>query len=62
MSRIMTKPVFGVFGKVRHKPCCTVTEDDWMLEMRILDVEGLYYLCSKNRGDDLLHGFGFANA
>ena len=27
MSLVVRKPVFGVSDLVRHKPCCTVTED-----------------------------------
>ena len=27
MSLVVTKPVFGVFDQVRHKPGCAVTEN-----------------------------------
>ena len=41
---------------VRHKPCCTATEDGLRLE--ILDLESeLYYLCSENKGADQLRGY-----
>ena len=29
MNRIMRKPVFRVSDQVRHKSCCTATEDDF---------------------------------
>ena len=31
------------------------------LKICIYQVEGLYYLCSKNRGADQLHGYGTAD-
>ena len=31
------------------------------LKFRILKVEGLYYLCSENKGADQLHGYREAN-
>ena len=39
MSRVVRKPVFGVFDQAEHKPGCAATKDRYMLE-----VEGLYYL------------------
>ena len=27
MSLVLRKPVFGVSDQVRHKPCCTTTQD-----------------------------------
>ena len=43
--------------QVRHKPGCTVTEDDWRLEILDLEiVEELYYPCSENKGADQLRG------
>ena len=50
----MRKPVFGVSDQVRHKPGCTATEDGWRLEISILKVEGLYFLCGENKGADQL--------
>ena len=44
MSRVMRKPV-------QHKPDCMDTEGD------ILDLEGLYLLCSENKGADQLRGY-----
>ena len=56
MSLIVRKPLFGVSDLVRHKPGCTVTEDR-DLKFRILKVEGLYYMCSGNKGADELRGY-----
>ena len=36
---------------VRHKPGCTAIEDG--LKFRIKKVEGLYHMCSENKGADL---------
>ena len=45
-----------------YKPGCISTEDGLRgLKFRIKEVEGLYYLCSKNRGDDQLHGYRTAD-
>ena len=57
MSLVLRKPVFGVSDQVRHKPGCTATEDGYSLEISDLDVEGLYYLCSENKGADQLRGY-----
>ena len=48
MSLFTRKPVFRVSDQVRHKPSSTATEDGQRLE--ILEVDGSYYLCSKNKG------------
>ena len=52
MSLVVRKPVFGVSNQVRDKPDCTVTEEGRGLKFRILEVEGLYYPSSKNKGTD----------
>ena len=54
----MRKPVFGVSDQVRHKPECTINEDGEMLEISNLgiEVEGLCYPCSENKGADQLRG------
>ena len=52
MSLFVRKPVFGVSDQVRHKPGCKIKEDG-----RILEVEGLYYPCSENKGADQLRGY-----
>ena len=36
----MRKLVFGVYNQVRHKPACTVTEDNWRLEVSDLGSGG----------------------
>ena len=59
----MRKPVFGVSDQVRHKPGLTVTEDGYRLEISDLEVQGLYYPCSENKGaDKLICVFVFAYA
>ena len=49
-----------VSDQVQHKPGCTATEateDGERLEISDLEtVEGLYYLCSENKGADQLRG------
>ena len=58
MSRIARKPVFGVSDQVRHKPGFTTIEDmAGSLKFRILEVEGLYYPFSENKGADQLCGY-----
>ena len=57
MSRVTTKPVFGVSDHVRYKPCCRVTARG--LKFRIYEVEGLGYLYSENKGPDQLRGHCF---
>ena len=44
-----------------HKPVYTVTEDGKSLKVWIEEVEGLYYLCSKNKGADQLCGYPTAD-
>ena len=57
MSLVVRKPVFRVSDQIRHEPGCTTTEDDTGLKIRIKEVEGLYYLCSENKGADQLRGY-----
>ena len=45
MSLVTSKPVFGVFDQVRHKPACTATEASERLE--ILDIETRGIILSK---------------
>ena len=53
----MRKTVFGVSDQVWHKPGCAATEDGGGLKLRIKEEEGLYYLCSENKGADQLRGY-----
>ena len=53
----MRKLVIGVSDQVPHKPVCTATEDGYRLVISYLEVEGLYYLCSENKGADQLRGY-----
>ena len=48
MSLVARKPVFGVSNLVGHKQKMATG-----LKFRIEEVEGLYYLCSENKGTDL---------
>ena len=41
MSLIVRKPVFRVSDQVPHKPVCTATEDDYMLEISDLGRRGI---------------------
>ena len=50
LNCIMTKPVFGVSFQVRHKQAVQPQKMARGWKFRILEVEGLYYLCSKNKG------------
>ena len=52
MSRVTRKPVFGVSDQVLHKASCAATEDGERLE--IVDVDELFYLCSKMKGANQL--------
>ena len=57
MSPVLRKPVFGVSDQVRHKPAVHPQKMARGLEFRILEVEGLYYPCSENKGADQLRGY-----
>ena len=51
----MRKPVFGISDQVPHKPAYIQTQKMVRgLRFRIYQVEGLYYLYSKNKGNDQL--------
>ena len=53
----MREPVFGVSDQVQDKLGCTPTEYSWRLEILVLELEGLYYLHSENKGADQLYGY-----
>ena len=61
MSCVARKHVFGVSDQVRHKPLCTATEDGCRLEFQMSDEEGLYYLCSENKGSNQLCSYCVAD-
>ena len=50
----ITKPVLAVSDQVRHNPHCTTTHDSSRLDFRTYEEEGLYFICSKNKGADQL--------
>ena len=54
MSLVVRKPVFGGPDQVPHKPQSHKMARG--LKFRIYEVEGLYYLCSENKGADQLRG------
>ena len=56
MGHIKRKPVFGVSNQVQHKPSCSNHRRCHRrgLKFQIEEVEGLYYLCSQNKGADKL--------
>ena len=58
MNRIMRKPVYGVFDKVRHKPGCTTTYDGSTLGILNLDCT---IFVARNKGVDQLHGYRTIN-
>ena len=55
MSRVVRKTVFAVSDLVRHKPGCAVTVLARGLKFSILEVGGLCYWCSENKGADQIH-------
>ena len=57
VSLVVRKLVFGVSDQVPHKPGCRATQDGQRLEICVLKVERLYYLCSENKGADQLSGY-----
>ena len=57
MSLVFRKPVFGIFDQVRHKPCCTIIEDDKRLVISDLGSRGILHPCSENKGADQLRGY-----
>ena len=59
----MRKPVFEISDQVQHKSGCTLEAQKTTrgLKFRILEVEGLYYLCSDNKGADQQRGYRAAD-
>ena len=53
----MRKQVFGVSDQVPHKLGCTPHKMARGLKFRIWEGEGLYYLCSENKGTDQIRGY-----
>ena len=53
----MRKPVFGVSDLIRHKPGLAATEGGTGFKFRIKELEGLYNLCSENKGADQLRSY-----
>ena len=48
------KTVFGVSDQVRHNQAVQPLKTARALKFRMSEVEGLYYLCSENKGTDQL--------
>ena len=57
MSLVVRKPVFRVSDQVRHNQAVRQQKMARSLKFRIKKVEGLFYLCSENKGDDQLRGY-----
>ena len=60
----MRKSVCQVSNLFGHKQPSTATKVGLGLEalkFQIYKEEGLYYLCSKNKGVDQMHGYGTAD-
>ena len=58
LSHVTGKSVFRFSNQILHHSSCTATEDGWRLEIYDLGSRGIvhvYYLCSENKGTDLLH-------
>ena len=53
----MRKLVFGVSDQSDTNRAVQPREKARDLKFRILEEEGLYYLCSENNGADQLHGY-----
>ena len=53
----MRKPVFGVSDQVPHNRAVQPRKMYSGLKFCILEVEGLYYPCSENKGTDQLRGY-----
>ena len=53
----MRKPVSGVSDQIRNKPGLQPLNMVRGLKFRILEVGGLYYPCSENKGADQLRGY-----
>ena len=54
INLVVRKPVFWVSNLVRHKQSQKVVRG---LKFQIYEVEGLYYLCSENKGADQLRSY-----
>ena len=48
MSRVIGKPVFGVFNQYNTNLAVQPQKMDRGLKFWTYEVEGLYYICSKN--------------
>ena len=61
-SGIGRKPFSGFLYQVRHKPDRTATEADDLGGLKFWPKEeGLYYLCTENKGPDQLRGYHTAD-
>ena len=58
----MRKPTFWFPTRSDTNQAVQLQKMDRGLKFRIQKVEGLYYLCSENKGADQLRGFVFAYA
>ena len=56
MSCLMRKPVFGSLTRSDKNQAVQFQKMIRGLKFRIKEVEGMYYLCSENKGADQLQG------
>ena len=54
LSRVLRKPVFGVSDQILKKPAVQTQKTVRGLKFWTWEEEGLYYLCSQNKGADQL--------
>ena len=57
----MRKPIFGFPTRSPTNPAVQPQKMTRGLKFRIFEVDGLYYLCSENKGADQLRGYREAN-
>ena len=57
LSRVMRKPTFWFPTRYDTNQAVQLQQIDRGLKFWIKKVEGLYYLCSENKGADQLHGY-----
>ena len=62
MSRVMRKPIFSIIDQADTNRAVMPQKMARGLKVRMQEEEGLFYLCSENKGADQLHSYCFAYA
>ena len=57
MSRVMRKPTFWFPYRSNTNQAVQLQKMARVLKFRIKKVEGVFYLCSENKGTDQLYGY-----